>query len=135
MSSLADEVEAGGGTDEAVALALGICPHKEVRRETWEGENDYLEHSYYCKACGVEVTGKWPRVSAFLTNLNALAAECGRRGWRYWVNTSFGQPLAGVWSDRPQAYEACSNTPARALCAAIIRAVESEAAAIRGDTK
>ena len=118
MSDLADEIEAGGGTNEAVALALGWCRVKAMDdpavywRAPREGDWEPAERR---------------RPPAFLTDLNALAAECERRGW-WWekqdddllVHTSresfFGK-------GGPTAKEA-----ARALCAALVRAVESEAA-------
>lgn len=33
------------------------CRHLETRQEIWEGENDYVESTYYCKKCGVDTEG------------------------------------------------------------------------------
>lgn len=153
MSELATEIEAGGGTDEAVALALG-----------WVIAEDfgYSLTDYECEWQPAPLKEPWkvapperarfkPKPPAFLTDLNALAAECERRGldWFRW-RIADSEPINpgkmkaqvyrrdGRWlpsNNGTGSVFATADDFARALCAALIRAVESEAAAIRGDAK
>lgn len=134
-AGLADRIKAGVATDAEVATALGFCIHTKTRRETWEGENDYLEHTYYCTACGIDMDKVDRRIPPFTTCLTTLAKECERRGLLWTVATQFGRDdkppfyadaVPRAWAMDSDPFEAYAPTPALALCAALIRAVEGE---------
>lgn len=122
---LAREIEAGGGTDEAVALALGW-----VRTPMpWATKKVLWTHP------GQPVpTNEAPWGSdrpAFLTDLNALAAECERRGWSWQVHwhADLVRKAWGIVSTDPDGdgYRTTAPTPARALAAALVRAAGASA--------
>jgi len=111
---LAREIEAGGGTDEAVALALGWYPLNAGGEWCGPGEKG-----------GYSLLGP----PAFLTDLNAGLAECERRGW-VWEKTHHpdGNFYIRVWGGDIAAtpWVLCRGRTraddARALAAALVRA-------------
>ena len=132
----AARVECGEATDAEVALALGMCIHAETFRETFYGENDYVEHDYYCKACGIDMAKVARRVPPFTTCLTTLAKECERRGYYAWTlgkNVFHGYWHASINAVDDTTAVICiagsnaTDTPTQALCAALVRAVEGEA--------
>lgn len=123
--TLADEIEDGGGSDEAVARALG-WRRVQLGREQSDG---WLRKG---RDGGDDIWRFWP--PAFLTDLNALAAECERRGHDWIAGQCQAHPSEPPCSatilHRKHGLHVASGaapTPARALCAALLRAVESEA--------
>ncbi len=111
---LAREIEAGEGTDDAVALALGWVDRHAHR---WWRDPD----------------GNVKQIPAFLTDLNALAAECERqkRGWSIditdegvssWVDTHDGWDAAEGRVPAEPGLTPSGKQAARALCAALVRA-------------
>lgn len=112
--TLADKIERGEASDAEVATALG-----------WYRLNAGGEWCGPGQGGGYSMWGPPP----FITCLNTLAAECERRGLNWSVDSIGGQCGAIVNHTMFAKTASISNnvrTPALALCAALVRAVEAK---------
>jgi hypothetical protein len=121
IKALAAQVENGGGTDKAVALALG-----------WDSASFSSQYPpEWFSPDGRSHRGPPP----FLTSIDALVAECQQMGFLFTVASQFGR------NGKPPFYADCcfsewvldsgpievyAATPARALCAALLWAVAAK---------
>ena len=125
MTDLPTRIEAGEATDAEVATALGwICerPRTRTRHGLWRGPNE-PPSAYHSKD-----------PPPFTTCLTTLAKECERRGWAWTLGKNvfhgyWHASINGVDADTAAVCLAASKattTPALALCAALVRATETE---------